>query len=195
MRRSMLCAFLLLGYPPASAADLRELLPALKHGGHVIVFRHGATDDAQKDVYPFNFEDMTAQRQLSEKGRAMARQIGSTTRELRIPIGMVYDSKLNRAIETARLLSGKDVVPVAALTDSGAGSAAAMAKPGGTTRRPAAPRATSSTPNRKPAPIRCSLPTRQISRMHSEKRQATCRNWKPSSGSRTRQVPQCSSPE
>jgi broad specificity phosphatase PhoE len=65
----------------------------------------------RSDIYPINFEDMKAQRQLSEKGRAMARQIGSVTRELRIPIGTVYTSKLDRAIEKGRLLPGKDVIP------------------------------------------------------------------------------------
>ena len=50
------------------AADLEGLVSSLKEGGYVLVFRHGATDDSQKDVYPFKFDDMTAQRQLNEKG-------------------------------------------------------------------------------------------------------------------------------
>jgi hypothetical protein len=54
---------------PSRAADLDGLVASLKHGGYVLVFRHGATDDSQKDVYPFKFDDMTAQRQLNEKGR------------------------------------------------------------------------------------------------------------------------------
>ena len=48
-----------------------------------------------------------------------------------IPIGEIYTSRLNRAIETGKLLSDKEVKPVDALTDSGAGSASAMANPGG----------------------------------------------------------------
>ena len=80
----------------ANAADLNKLLPTLKEGGHVIVFRHVATDDSQKDVYPFKFEDMAAQRQLSEKGRDEARQLGSALRSLGIPVGEIYTSKLNR---------------------------------------------------------------------------------------------------
>ena len=122
---------LLLGCSRLSAEDSRELVSALKQGGYVIVFRHGATDESQKDIYPFNFDDMKAQRQLSEKGRDMARQIGTAIKKLGIPIGEIYTSRLNRAIETGKLLSGKDVKPVDALTDSGAGSAAAMAAPGG----------------------------------------------------------------
>jgi phosphohistidine phosphatase SixA len=130
--RFVCAAFLLLlGSSGLSAEDSHELISALKQGGYVIVFRHGATDDSQRDIYPFNFDDMKAQRQLSEKGRDMARQIGAAFKKLGIPIGEIYTSRLNRAVETGKLLSGKEVRPVDALTDSGAGSASAMAAPGG----------------------------------------------------------------
>jgi len=122
---------LLLGCFQAFADDSRELVPALKEGGYVVVFRHVATDDSQKDIYPFNFGDMKTQRQLSEKGRDMARRIGAAVKKLGIPVGEIYTSRLNRAIETGKLLSDKDVEPVDALTDSGAGSASAMANPTG----------------------------------------------------------------
>src|SRR5436305_14724408 len=92
---------------PLSAADFRPT--ALKNGGYVIVFRHGATDENQKDIYPFKFEDMKAQRQLSDKGRDSARQIGTALKRLGIPIGEVYTSRLNRAVETGKLLADKDV--------------------------------------------------------------------------------------
>lgn len=129
----IVCAALLLqlGCSPVSAEDSRELVSALKQGGYVIVFRHGATDDSQKDVYPFHFDDMKAQRQLSEQGRDTARQIGAAIRKLGIPTGEIYTSRLNRAVETGQLLSGTEVKPVDALTDSGAGSASAMANPAG----------------------------------------------------------------
>ena len=129
----IVCAILLLllGSSRLSAEDSRELVSALKQGGYVLVFRHGATDDSQKDVYPFNFEDMKAQRQLSETGRDTARRIGAAIRKLGIPIGQIYTSRLNRAVETGKLLSGSEVRPVDALTDSGAGIASAMANPAG----------------------------------------------------------------
>jgi phosphohistidine phosphatase SixA len=134
----LICAFLLLllGCSQASAEDPRELVSALKAGGYVVIFRHGATDDSQKDIYPFHFDDMKAQRQLSEKGRDMARQIGAALKKLGIPIGEVYTSRLNRAVETGKLLSDKEVKPVDALTDSGAGSASAMANPTGGNAKP-----------------------------------------------------------
>ena len=122
--------FLLMS-PQSRAADLDGLVSSLKDGGYVIVFRHAATDDSQKDVYPFKFDDMSAQRQLSEKGRDLARELGAALRKLGVPIGEVYTSRLNRAVESGKLLGGKDVSPVDELTDSGAGSASAMANPDG----------------------------------------------------------------
>ncbi|MEH2597400.1 phosphohistidine phosphatase SixA [Bradyrhizobium sp. AZCC 1577] len=129
---SISCLVIFLLMPPQGyAADLNGLVASLKGCGYVIVFRHGATDDSQKDIYPFKFDDMSAQRQLSEKGRTLARELGAALAKLGIPIGEVYTSQLNRAVETGKLLSGKDVSPVDALTDSGAGSASAMANPDG----------------------------------------------------------------
>ena len=122
---------LLSGHTPSDAADLAELLAPLGQGGYILVFRHVATDDSQKDVYPFDFNDMKAQRQLSEQGRAMARQIGAAIKKLGIPVGDVYTSRLNRAVETGKLLFDKDVKPVDALTDSSAGVASGMANPAG----------------------------------------------------------------
>jgi broad specificity phosphatase PhoE len=132
---NMLCRLaviiLLTGISGAAAADTSELIASLKQGGYVLVFRHTATDDSQKDVYPFKFDDMKAQRQLSEKGRDTARQIGTAIKELAIPIGDVYASRLNRAIEAGRLITGRDVKPVDALTDSSNASASGMANPAG----------------------------------------------------------------
>jgi len=130
-RLQIASAALLLLLGQASAEDSRDLVSALQHGGHVIVFRHGPTDDSQKDIYPLNFDDMKTQRQLNEKGRDMARRIGTAIRKLGIPIGEIYTSRLNRAVESGRLLSDKEVSPLDPLTDSGAGSAAAMANPTG----------------------------------------------------------------
>ena len=122
---------LLAGLSQGAAADTPELISSLRQGGYVLVFRHTATDDSQKDVYPFRFDDMSAQRQLSEKGRDMARQIGAAVKALAIPIGEVYTSRLNRAIEAGKLISGREVKPVDALTDSSNASASGMANPTG----------------------------------------------------------------
>jgi hypothetical protein len=127
----LIIAALFLVLPRAEAAELDGLISSLKSGGYVIVFRHGATDDSQKDVFPFKFEDNSAQRQLNEKGRNTAREIGAALKKLGVPIGDVYTSRLNRAVETGRLIGGKEVSPTDALTDSSSGSASGMANPDG----------------------------------------------------------------
>jgi broad specificity phosphatase PhoE len=111
----------------AGDAKLAALLSSLQQGGYVIVMRHGATDDRQEDVYSLDYGDMATQRQLSEQGREVARQIGYALRSLGIPIGRAFTSRLKRAVETGRLIAGKDVVWKEELTDSGMGSASAMA--------------------------------------------------------------------
>lgn len=121
----------LAGMSRPAVADTPELIASLKQGGFVLIFRHTATDDSQKDVYPFKFDDMSAQRQLSDKGRDMARQIGAAVKERAIPIGDVYTSRLNRAIEAGKLITGREVKPVDALTDSSNASASGMANPTG----------------------------------------------------------------
>lgn len=129
------CCAILLVSPQGRAADPGSLISSLRAGGYVIVIRHVATDDSQKDIFPFKFDDMTAQRQLSDAGREMARQLGTAFRRIGMPIGEVYTSRLNRAVETGKLLAGKDVAPLDELTDSGAGSASAMANPDGRNAR------------------------------------------------------------
>ncbi len=124
---SVALAFLWVAGANAQQADLKSLVPQLKAGGYVIVLRHGATDAAQTDVVPFDFKDMSKQRQLNQAGRDQAAAMGVAMKSLGIPIGQVLTSQLNRAVETGKLIANKDVVPTAYLTDSGAGSASAMA--------------------------------------------------------------------
>jgi broad specificity phosphatase PhoE len=108
-------------------SDLKSLLPAMKSGGYVIVLRHGATDPKQEDVYPLDYSDMSKQRQLSDAGRDVARQVGAAFKKVGVPIGTVYTSRLNRAQETGKLISGKDVTAREELNDSSMGSTSAMA--------------------------------------------------------------------
>ena len=136
---SFLLLLLATAIVPANASDLQDLAAAMKQGGYVIVLRHGATDESQKDVYPFRFDDMKAQRQLSDKGRETARAIGASFKEIGIPIGEVYTSRLNRAVETGKLIAAKDVTPRDELTDSGAGSASSMANPEGNNEKSGGP--------------------------------------------------------
>jgi phosphohistidine phosphatase SixA len=82
----------------------------LRAGGHVIVFRHGATYPDQADTDPFNWNDLDKQRQLTDAGRAKAKEIGEAFRRLRIPVGQVYTSLIYRAIESGKLMF-PDITP------------------------------------------------------------------------------------
>jgi len=93
------------GQASPSAADVLE---ALRGGGYVIVVRHGATHTDQADTDPLNLDNVAKQRQLNDKGRADARALGELFRSAGVPIGKSYASRFNRAVETARLIGGKE---------------------------------------------------------------------------------------
>jgi len=103
----------------AGSTTLDQLVADLKNGGYVIVFRHGATNANQADTDPFHLDNISAQRLLSDDGRAVARNVGDAFRKLGIPLGDVYSSQFNRASETARLVSGRSPTTTADLTEGG----------------------------------------------------------------------------
>lgn len=111
-RRGRLAAAGGLPVPAQSLAD------ALRAGGHVIYFRHAATDWSQQDRIsgPADWDSCDPQRarQLSDEGRATARQVGEALRRLRIPVHAVVSSAFCRCVETARLL---DLGPVSVSPD------------------------------------------------------------------------------
>lgn len=88
----------LLTLKPTPANDL---LTALRSGGFVILLRHGGTVGDQTDRVPFDFDDITAQRNLNDQGKALARSFGDALREAGVPVGKVFTSRFNRAHETA----------------------------------------------------------------------------------------------
>lgn len=91
----------------------RELVDALRGGGHVIYFRHAATDWAQTDRHDTLSQvgscDPQVMRQLSAPGRQTATRVGESMRRLGIPVGRVLASEFCRTAETAHLL---DLGPV-----------------------------------------------------------------------------------
>lgn len=99
--------------------DTRTLVADLKHGGYVIVFRHAPTHRDQADTDPLNYSDTTHQRLLNDKGRELAAEIGIAFLALKIPVGRVYTSEFNRAVETGRLIGGGDVTPTLDVTEGG----------------------------------------------------------------------------
>ena len=102
-----LCA--LLGVTPQAAADDEELAQALPAGGLVILVRHGATFRDQADTDPLHPENVAAQRQLNDHGKAAAKGFGDALREIGAPVGKVYTSQFNRAYETAVFAGFKDI--------------------------------------------------------------------------------------
>jgi len=104
---------------PAAHADDKDLAQALRAGDLVIVVRHGATFPDQADTDPLNFDNIAAQRNLNDKGKALAKAFGEALRQAQVPIGKVYTSKYNRAYETAVIAGFKDIEKTADLTEGG----------------------------------------------------------------------------
>jgi len=104
-----LLGWLLLLTMPALAQPLpdADLVAALRGGGHVIVFRHGATHSDQADTDPLNLDNVAKQRHLNDKGRAAARGWGEAFKAMGIPVGAIYSSRFFRAQETAKLAFGE----------------------------------------------------------------------------------------
>ena len=94
-------------------------IESLRAGGHVIVFRHGATHQDQADTDPLNISNVAKQRQLNDQGRALAREIGEAMRKLKIPVGQVITSQFNRAIETGTLLGFGNVTSTVDISEGG----------------------------------------------------------------------------
>ena len=111
------CFFLTCAY--AQTIDMKALVAQMKQGGHVIVFRHGATHRDQADTDPLNHDNVAQQRLLSEGGREVAKQVGDSFVKLGIPLGKVYTSRFNRAVETGKLVGHGDVTATIDITEGG----------------------------------------------------------------------------
>jgi phosphohistidine phosphatase SixA len=114
-----LSAMLGAAVPVQAASDGKDIAQALRAGGLVIVVRHGATFPDQADTDPLNFENVAAQRNLNDKGKALAKSFGDSLRQVGIPVGKVYTSKYNRAYETAVIAGFKNIEKTPDLTEGG----------------------------------------------------------------------------
>jgi phosphohistidine phosphatase SixA len=103
----------------AAHADDRDIALALRAGDLVIVVRHGATSPDQADTDPLNFDNIAAQRNLNDKGKALAKAFGDALRQAGVPIGKVYTSKYNRGFETAVIAGFRDIEKTPDLTEGG----------------------------------------------------------------------------
>jgi phosphohistidine phosphatase SixA len=130
IRLALLCA--LLGFLPVTAnsqpaTSQAEWINDLRLGGYVIVFRHGATYSDQTSTDPMSRrtadptsrQNVSAERQLNDQGRAQAKSIGESMRKLRIPVGLVLTSTTQRAVDTATLLGVGEVTALPDLAEAG----------------------------------------------------------------------------
>jgi phosphohistidine phosphatase SixA len=90
---------------PAAPPPADPLVGTLRDGGNVLVVRH-AIADAEINRQEL-LRSCLLQRNLTEQGRAQAREIGEGIRALRIPIGDVRASPMCRTRDTARLAFGR----------------------------------------------------------------------------------------
>ena len=102
-----------------SAQAQAEWINAVRQGGYVIVFRHGATHQDQADTDPLNPKNVAQQRHLNDAGRAKAKEIGEAFRKLKIPVGQVQSSVFNRAVETGTLMGLGEVTSTVDLAEGG----------------------------------------------------------------------------
>src|SRR5437763_2877470 len=122
IRLALLCA--LFGFLSAAAngqpaPSQAEWIDAVRQGGHVIVFRHGATYSDQADTDPLNLKNVAQQRQLNDDGRSLAKAIGEAMHKLRIPVGEVQTSMFQRAVDTGTLLGYGEVKASADISEGG----------------------------------------------------------------------------
>jgi broad specificity phosphatase PhoE len=90
--------------------DKKALVRALQKGGHVIYFRHAATEHSQTDSDRANLSNCATQRNLSELGREQARAIGKAFKGLGVKVSTVITSPYCRCIEMGKLAFGDATV-------------------------------------------------------------------------------------
>ena len=90
-------------------ADEAAAWSALRAGGHVALMRHTDAPGGTGDPPGFKLEDCATQRNLSDKGRAEAAQIGARLKAEGIVFEKILSSPWCRCMDTARLL---DMGPV-----------------------------------------------------------------------------------
>jgi hypothetical protein len=97
------------GLASAQTVQSTALVRELQQGGYVIVFRHSLTDPNKPDRENIDLNDCATQRVLTDRGRVLARTIGTSFDRLNIPVDKVYGSPLCRTTWTADLAFGRPV--------------------------------------------------------------------------------------
>jgi broad specificity phosphatase PhoE len=109
----LLCAGLSALHARSLSAD-ENSLALLDTPGHVLIIRH-ALAPGTGDPDHFVLDDCTTQRNLSDEGRAQARQLGERLRDAGIGPARVYSSHWCRCLDTARELDLGPVMPLPVL--------------------------------------------------------------------------------
>lgn len=114
---SLIAGILVLFLPELAWAGEDEVLTEaalwqrLGAGDHIAVMRH-ALAPGSGDPSNFQLGDCATQRNLSDRGRDEAKNIGDKFRKHGIPAARVYSSEWCRCLETAKLLALGPVEPL-----------------------------------------------------------------------------------
>jgi phosphohistidine phosphatase SixA len=103
-----------LGFAKAASAEALDLLT---QPGHVLLLRH-ANAPGVGDPTGMTLSDCSTQRNLDDRGRAQARELGQRLREAGITRARIYTSQWCRCRETARLLDIGSVHELPALNST-----------------------------------------------------------------------------
>lgn len=85
----------------------KELALALEQGGYTILLRHAATDDYVPEPGSLDYARCETQRNLSEQGRAQARNMARAFTALGIHFDRILSSPYCRCVDTAKLAFGR----------------------------------------------------------------------------------------
>lgn len=117
-RRALLGRWLLLALLAVPAAHADEALwSLLKGGGQVVLVRHALTTPGVGDPEGMILADCATQRNLSDEGRAHAKQLGEAFRARAVSVGQLLSSPWCRCLETARLAFGREPQTSTALSN------------------------------------------------------------------------------
>jgi broad specificity phosphatase PhoE len=109
-RRAIAAVLLALAAIPIAVAD-ESLWGLVKGGGQVVLMRHAVTTPGVGDPEGMRLGDCATQRNLSDEGRAHAKQVSEAFRARKIPVAHVLSSPWCRCLETARLAFGTEPQP------------------------------------------------------------------------------------
>jgi phosphohistidine phosphatase SixA len=89
----------------AQALSEKQLIDALRSGGHVLLLRHAQTEPGVGDPAGYKLDDCATQRNLSVEGRAQAQRTGQSLRASGISFAKTLTSQWCRCRDTAKLIS------------------------------------------------------------------------------------------